>query len=72
MKIEDPLCQRYSCLQVENINRNISEKLRIKIDTEIRSIADNYLNVHSRLWRQPTADGTTYLHDTHDTYPENE
>ena len=57
---------------MKNINRNISEKLRIKIDTEIRSIADNYLNVHSRLWRQPTADGTTYLHDTHDTYPENE
>ena len=24
MKIEDHLCQRYSCLQVENINRNIS------------------------------------------------
>lgn len=24
MKIEDPLCQRYSCLQVENIKRNVS------------------------------------------------
>ncbi len=24
MKIEDPLCQRYACLQVENITRNIS------------------------------------------------
>ena len=57
---------------MKNINRNISEKLRIKIDTEVRSIADNYLNIHSRLWRQPAADGTTYLHDTHDTYPENE
>ncbi len=24
MKIEDPLCQRYSCLQVENITKNVS------------------------------------------------
>ena len=24
MKIEDPLCQRYSCMQVENITRNVS------------------------------------------------
>ena len=24
MKIEDTLCQRYSCLQIENINRNVS------------------------------------------------
>ena len=24
MKIEDPLCQRYSCLQFENISRNVS------------------------------------------------
>ena len=32
MKIEDPLCQRYSCLQVENINRNISPvNMRIRL-----------------------------------------
>ena len=32
MKIEDPLCQRYSCLQVENIKRNISPvDMRIRL-----------------------------------------
>lgn len=29
MKIEDPLCQRYSCLRVENINRHVSPMSRI-------------------------------------------
>lgn len=32
MKIEDSLCQRYSCLQVENINRSISPvNMRIRL-----------------------------------------
>ncbi len=32
MKIEDPLCQRYSCLQVENIQRNVSPvDMRIRL-----------------------------------------
>ncbi|MGN0489696.1 MAG: phenylalanine--tRNA ligase subunit beta [Ruminococcus sp.] len=32
MKIEDNLCQRYSCLQVENINRNVSPvNMRIRL-----------------------------------------
>lgn len=32
LKIEDPLCQRYSCLQVENINTNISPvNMRIRL-----------------------------------------
>ena len=32
MKIEDPLCQRYSCIQVENINTNISPvNMRIRL-----------------------------------------
>ncbi|MEE0956654.1 MAG: phenylalanine--tRNA ligase subunit beta [Ruminococcus sp.] len=32
MKIEDPLCQRYACLQVENITRNISPmNMRIRL-----------------------------------------
>ena len=32
MKIEDPLCQRYSCLQVENIHTNISPvNMRIRL-----------------------------------------
>ncbi len=32
MKIEDPLCQRYSCLQVENINRSVSPvNMRIRL-----------------------------------------
>ncbi len=32
MKIEDPLCQRYSCLQVENIRRNVSPvNMRIRL-----------------------------------------
>ncbi len=32
MKIEDPLCQRYSCLQVENITKNISPlNMRIRL-----------------------------------------
>lgn len=32
MKIEDPLCYRYSCLQVENITRNISPvNMRIRL-----------------------------------------
>lgn len=32
MKIEDPLCQRYSCLQVENITRNVSPmNMRIRL-----------------------------------------
>lgn len=32
MKIEDSLCQRYSCLQVENINTNISPvNMRIRL-----------------------------------------
>ncbi|MBQ2687142.1 MAG: phenylalanine--tRNA ligase subunit beta [Clostridia bacterium] len=32
MKIEDKLCQRYSCMQVENINRNVSPvNMRIRL-----------------------------------------
>lgn len=32
MKIEDPLCQRYSCLQVENISTNVSPvNMRIRL-----------------------------------------
>ena len=32
MKIEDPLCQRYSCLQVENITKNVSPvNMRIRL-----------------------------------------
>lgn len=32
LKIEDPLCQRYSCLQVENITRNVSPvNMRIRL-----------------------------------------
>ncbi len=32
MKIEDPLCQRYSCLQVENITRRVSPvNMRIRL-----------------------------------------
>ena len=32
MKIEDPLCQRYSCLQVENISKNVSPvNMRIRL-----------------------------------------
>lgn len=32
MKIEDPLCQRYSCLQVENINTTVSPvNMRIRL-----------------------------------------
>jgi phenylalanyl-tRNA synthetase beta chain len=32
MKIEDPLCQRYSCLQVENITKNVSPvDMRIRL-----------------------------------------
>ena len=32
MKIEDPLCQRYSCLQIENIHRNVSPmNMRIRL-----------------------------------------
>ena len=32
MKIEDPLCQRYSCLQVENINTNVAPvNMRIRL-----------------------------------------
>lgn len=32
MKIEDPLCQRYSCLQFENISRNVSPvDMRIRL-----------------------------------------
>lgn len=32
MKIEDPLCQRYSCLQVENIKRTVSPvNMRIRL-----------------------------------------
>ena len=32
LKIEDPLCQRYSCLQFENISRNISPvNMRIRL-----------------------------------------
>ena len=32
MKIEDPLCQRYSCLQVEDINTNVSPvNMRIRL-----------------------------------------
>lgn len=32
MKIEDPLCQRYSCLQVENIHANVSPvNMRIRL-----------------------------------------
>ena len=33
MKIEDPLCQRYSCMQVENITRSISPvNMRIRLN----------------------------------------
>ncbi|MBQ1977629.1 MAG: phenylalanine--tRNA ligase subunit beta, partial [Ruminococcus sp.] len=33
MKIEDPLCQRYSCMQVENITRNVSPvNMRIRLN----------------------------------------
>ena len=32
MKVEDPLCQRYSCLQVENITKNVSPvNMRIRL-----------------------------------------
>ena len=32
MKIEDPLCQRYACMQVENITRNVSPvDMRIRL-----------------------------------------
>ena len=32
MKIEDPLCQRYSCLQVDNITKNVSPvNMRIRL-----------------------------------------
>ena len=32
LKIEDPLCQRYSCLQVENIEKNVSPvNMRIRL-----------------------------------------
>ncbi len=32
MKIEDPLCQRYSCMQVENISRSVSPvNMRIRL-----------------------------------------
>ena len=32
LKIEDPLCQRYSCLQVENIKKNVSPvNMRIRL-----------------------------------------
>ncbi len=32
LKIEDPLCQRYSCLQVENITKNVSPiNMRIRL-----------------------------------------
>lgn len=32
MKIEDPLCQRYSCMQVENITKNVSPvNMRIRL-----------------------------------------
>ena len=32
MKIEDPLCQRYSCMQIENVNRNVSPvNMRIRL-----------------------------------------
>ncbi len=32
MKIEDTLCQRYCCLQIENINRNVSPvNMRIRL-----------------------------------------
>ena len=32
MKIEDPLCQRYSCMQIENVSRNVSPvNMRIRL-----------------------------------------
>lgn len=32
MKIEDPLCQRYSCMQIENVNRSVSPvNMRIRL-----------------------------------------
>lgn len=32
MKIEDPICQRYSCIQIENINRSVSPvNMRIRL-----------------------------------------
>lgn len=50
MKIEDPLCQRYSCLRVENINRHVSPAaMRIRLNycgmRDINFLADltNYL-----------------------------
>ncbi len=50
MKIEDPLCQRYSCLQVENITKNVSPvNMRIRLFycgmRDINLLADltNYL-----------------------------
>lgn len=50
MKIEDPLCQRYSCLRVENINRHVSPmNMRIRLNycgmRDINFLADltNYL-----------------------------
>lgn len=50
MKIEDPLCQRYSCLRVENINRHVSPmNMRIRLNycgmRAINFLADltNYL-----------------------------
>ena len=50
MKIEDPLCQRYSCLRVENINRHVSPMaMRIRLNycgmRDINFLADltNYL-----------------------------
>ncbi len=50
MKIEDPLCQRYSCLQVENVTKNISPvNMRIRLfycgSRAINFLADltNYL-----------------------------
>ena len=51
---------------MKNIDRNISEKLRIKVDTEIRGIADNYLHVQCRLQQEKTADENTPV--THDVF----
>ncbi len=51
---------------MKNIDRHISEKLHIKVDTEIRGIDDNYLNVQCRLQQEKTANENTHV--THDVF----
>ena len=45
MKIEDPLCQRYSCLQVENITRTVSPvNMRIRyLGSELECRQEDFL-----------------------------